>query len=31
MKEEYLIEKWIRNELTSEEWKAFKKLDVYPS
>jgi transmembrane sensor len=31
MKEEYLIEKWIRNELTSEEWEAFKKLDVYPS
>ncbi|AFU68226.1 iron siderophore anti-FecI sigma factor FecR [Psychroflexus torquis ATCC 700755] len=31
MKEEYLIEKWIRDELTSEEWEAFKKLDVYPS
>ena len=31
MKEDYLIEKWLRNELTAEEWEAFKKLDVYPS
>jgi ferric-dicitrate binding protein FerR (iron transport regulator) len=31
MKEDYLIGKWLRDELTSEEWEAFKKLDAYPS
>jgi ferric-dicitrate binding protein FerR (iron transport regulator) len=31
MKEDYLIGKWLRDELTAEEWEAFKKLDAYPS
>ncbi|EMY80297.1 iron siderophore anti-FecI sigma factor FecR [Psychroflexus gondwanensis ACAM 44] len=31
MKEEYLIEKWLSDELTAEEREAFKKLDAYPS
>ena len=31
MKEDYLIEKWLRDELTLEELEAFKKLDAYSS